>query len=128
MLTHHGVLRTEAPADNAPAFLQGVEAAGNGGGLAARLFSVRSRVVGAGAPAAETASYLSGLLVGAEIAGAPALLGVQPTGPVALIGEPALCDWYLQAFAHRGLAAMAYDGGAAALSGLTALNAQRNDQ
>jgi hypothetical protein len=45
---------------------------------------------------------------------------------VAPIGEPALCDWYLKAFVHRGLAAMAYDGGAAVLSGLTALNAQRN--
>ena len=128
LVTHHGVLRTEATVDDAPAFLQGVAAAGDGGGLAARLFSARSRVVGGGAPAAETASYLSGLLIGAEIAGAPALLGAQITGPVALIGEPALCDWYLKAFAYRGLAAMAYDGGAAALSGLTALNAQRNDQ
>ena len=126
LLTHHGVLRTEAPADDGPAFLQGVEAAGDGGGLAARLFSARSRVVGGGAPAAETTSYLSGLLIGAEIAGAPALLGAPTAGPVAVIGEPALCDWYLKAFVHRGLAAMAYDGGAAALSGLTALNAQRN--
>jgi 2-dehydro-3-deoxygalactonokinase len=128
LLTHHGVLRTETTVDDAPAFLKGVEAAGDGGGLGARLFSARSRVVGGDAPAAETASYLSGLLIGAEIAGMRPLLGVQPAGPVALIGEPVLCDWYLKAFAYRGLAAMAYDGGAAALSGLTALNAQRNDQ
>ena len=128
LLSRHSVLRTETTVDDTAAFLKGVEAAGDGGSLAARLFSARSRVVGGGAPATETASYLSGLLIGAEIASAPALLGVQTDGPVALIGEPTLCDWYLQAFAHRGLAAMAYDGGAAALCGLTALNAQRNDQ
>ena len=125
LLSHHGVLRTEAPVDDADAFVQGVEAAGDGGGLAARLFSARSRVVGGAAPAAETAAYLSGLLIGAEIAGVAPLLGVHAFAPVVLIGEPTLCRWYLQAFAHRGLSAIAYDGGEAALAGLIALNAQR---
>ena len=125
LMSHHGVLRATAPVDDPGSFLQGVEAAGDGGGLAARLFSARSRVVGAGAPQAQTASYLSGLLIGAEIAGVAPLLGAQTPEPVALIGDPVLCNWYLQAFAHRGLAAMAYDGGDAALSGLIALNAQR---
>ena len=126
VVTHHGVLRTEAPVDDPRAFRTGVEAAGDGGALAARLFSARSRVVGAGAPGAETASYLSGLLIGAEIAGVPELLGVQSPGPIALIGEASLCEWYLVAFEHLGLTAVAHDGGVAALTGLTALYAARN--
>ena len=122
LMTHHGVLRTEAPADDAQAFAKGVEAAGDGGGLAARLFSARSRVVGAGAPAAETASYLSGLLIGAEIAGVPAQLDIQISRPIVLIGEAALCAWYAKALAHRDMAAEVHDGGQAALAGLIALN------
>lgn len=126
LLSHYGVLRTEALVDDLRAFRVGAEAAGDGGGLAARLFSARSRVVGASAPAAETASYLSGLLIGAEIAGVPELLGVKSPGPTVLIGEPSLCEWYLMAFEHRGLSASVYDGGKAALAGLSALHAARS--
>jgi 2-dehydro-3-deoxygalactonokinase len=118
-------LRTNAGVDDAAAFLDGVEAAGDGGGLAARLFSARARVVGAGAPAARTASYLSGLLIGAEIAGVAPLLKTSISSPVVLIGEPALCGWYAKALTRRGLTAQAHDGGAAALAGLVALNRMR---
>jgi 2-dehydro-3-deoxygalactonokinase len=125
LMSHHGVLRTEAPADDAAAFALGVDAAGDGGALAARLFSARSRVVGAGAPAAQTASYLSGLLIGAEIAASPGLLGAPAKGPIGLIGDPALCGWYRAAFDQLGLTATAHDGEETVLSGLIALNAQR---
>jgi 2-dehydro-3-deoxygalactonokinase len=125
LLSRHSVLRAEGPADDVPAFHKGVAAAGDGGGLAVRLFSTRSRVVGGGAPAAETASYLSGLLIGAEIVSAPTLLNIQPTAPIALIGEPALCQSYVKAFEFLGLPAIAYDGGDAALGGLRALNSRR---
>jgi len=125
VLSRHSVLRGDAPIGHELAFASGVEAAGDGGGLAARLFSARSRVVGAGAPAAETASYLSGLLIGAEIAGVPALLDAETSGPIVLIGEPTLCGWYSKAIEHRGLTAVTYDGGDAALAGLTALNVRR---
>ena len=125
ILSRHSVLRSEASVDDGRAFAAGVEAASDGGGLAARLFSARSRVVGAGAPAAETASYLSGLLIGAEVAGVPRLLNAAARGPIVLIGEPALCGWYSKAIEQVGLTALTYDGGEAALAGLTALNACR---
>jgi 2-dehydro-3-deoxygalactonokinase len=125
LLARHSVLRAEGPVDDVRAFLNGVSAAGDGGGLATRLFSARARVVGAGAPASETASYLSGLLIGAEIAGAPTLLEVRIAAPVVLVGEPALCGWYAKAFEFLGLPASTYDGGAAALGGLRALNSRR---
>jgi 2-dehydro-3-deoxygalactonokinase len=126
VLSHHSVLRTEGAADDDAAFRRGVEAAGDGGALAARLFSARARVVGGGAPASETASFLSGLLIGAEIAGVPALLGLSRLDGLALIGDPTLCERYRLALSYRGFDAVrAYDGADAALAGLTALNAWR---
>jgi 2-dehydro-3-deoxygalactonokinase len=127
VLSRHSVLRADGAADDPAAFRKGVEAAGDGDALSIRLFSARSRVVGAGAAAAETASYLSGLLIGAEIAATSRLLGVAGCDRVALIGDPALCGAYIQALNHRGFdGAAAYDGGQASLAGLIALNAQRN--
>ncbi len=125
ILSRHSVLRNAASADDGTTFAKGVEAAGDGGGLAARLFSARSRVVGAGAPAAETASYLSGLLIGAEVAAVPRLMKSTPTAPIVLIGEPSLCGWYSKAIEQAGLTAITYDGDEAALAGLVALNAYR---
>jgi 2-dehydro-3-deoxygalactonokinase len=125
VLSRHSVLRSEVQVDDEMAFASGVDAAGDGGGLAARLFSARSRIVGGGAAAAETASYLSGLLIGAEIAGVPGLLNGEPRRPIILIGEPALCYWYSKAIGQQGLTALTYDGGEAVLAGLIALNACR---
>jgi 2-dehydro-3-deoxygalactonokinase len=126
VLIHHSVLRGEGAVDDETAFERGVAAAGDGGGLAARLFSARSRVVGSGAAASETASYLSGLLIGAEVAAVPLMLGAAWLERLALVGEPALCDRYARALQYRGFDAVtAYDGNAAALAGLKALQKQR---
>src|SRR5438477_4894503 len=68
VLSQHSVLKTDAPADDDAAFDLGLAAADGGGALAARLFTARARVVGGDAPASSTPSYLSGLLIGAEVA------------------------------------------------------------
>lgn len=120
VLTEHSVLRTDVPADDEAAFDEGVRAAGDGQALAARLFSARARVVGDGAPASATASYLSGLLIGAEIAALPSLLGAGDL-IVDLLGDPKLCRWYARALASRGVACALHDGPAAAVAGLFAL-------
>ena len=52
-----------------------MEAAGDGTALASRLFTARSRVVGGDMPPELVKSYLSGMLIGAEVAGVPRLLG-----------------------------------------------------
>jgi 2-dehydro-3-deoxygalactonokinase len=124
VLRQHSVLRGDEPPNDAAAFRRGVEAAGDGGGLAGRLFSARARVVGGGAAAGETASYLSGLLIGAEVAGVAPLLNAPKTGPVALIGEPELCGWYAAALRQNDLASQIHDGDVAVLAGLTALYLQ----
>ncbi len=84
-------------------FLRGVDAARDQGaqGLLHQLFAVRSlgltdRLLPAGA-----ADYLSGLLIGHELAAN--LPTLAPTQPLALIGELALCGRYAQALGHFGV-------------------------
>ncbi len=124
VLTQHSVLRSGEDADafDEAAFDRGLEAAGDGGALAARLFTARSRVVGGGdlRPDAVRA-YLSGLLIGAEVASTPRLLGAPMDGPVALIGDTRLCGQYARALAHLGLRAEVYAGEDAVLGGLKTL-------
>lgn len=121
VLGKHSVLKNEAPADDMAAFDQGLAAAGEGDALAARLFTARARVVGGGAPAESTPSYLSGLLIGAEVAATPRLLGISPDEPVVLLGDEMLCSLYARALARRGVAHETFDGEAAAIAGLFAL-------
>jgi len=121
VLGKHSVLKSDAPADDDDAFCEGVAAAGEGDALAARLFTARARVVGGGKPAESTPSYLSGLLIGAEVASMPRLLGLSPDEPVALLGDATLCALYRRALDRRGVASDTYDGETAAVAGLFAL-------
>ena len=123
VLSRHSVLRTEGEADNEAAFDAGLAAAGDGGALAARLFSTRTRVVAGGSPAAadSSASYLSGLLIGAEVAAAPALAGLGPDESIVLLGDLGLCRWYARALRRAGRAFEVFDGDRAVLAGLIAL-------
>jgi 2-dehydro-3-deoxygalactonokinase len=120
VLRKHSVLKSEAAPDDEAAFDAGLEAAGEGDALAARLFSTRARVVAGGAAAETTPSYLSGVLIGSEVAGVPRLLGAEAKA-VALLGDPGLCRWYERALDARGIASSTHDGEAAALTALTAL-------
>jgi len=121
VLRRHSVLKSEAEPDDAAAFAEGLAAAGDGDALAARLFTARARVVGRGKPADSTPSYLSGLLIGAEAASLPRLLGVEPRTKVAVLGDAALCKLYSRALQANGVACETFDGEAAAVAGLFAL-------
>ncbi len=121
VLRTHSALRVADAVESESAFAAGLAAAGDGGALAARLFTARSRVVGGDLPAQSAESYLSGLLIGAEVAATPGLLGVAPGADIALIGDPALCARYERALAAHGHATTAHDGEAAVLAGLAAL-------
>jgi 2-dehydro-3-deoxygalactonokinase len=122
VLSQHSVLKSQAPAEDEAAFDAGLAAAGEGDALAARLFTARARVVGGGAPAESTPSYLSGLLIGAEVASAPKLLGEAPRH-LSLLGDAALCERYRRALARRDVEVEVFDGEAAAIAGLFALGA-----
>lgn len=121
VLRKHSVLRAGDSQDDDNAFEEGVNAAGDGGALASRLFTARARVaVGRMCPD-RASSYLSGLLIGAEIASAARLLGVAPETPVAVVGDLQLAQRYVRSLELRGRSATAHDGDAAVLAGLIAL-------
>jgi 2-dehydro-3-deoxygalactonokinase len=121
VLSRHSVLKSEAPASDGEAFEAGLAAAGDGSALTARLFSARSRVAGGNARAESTSSYLSGLLIGAEVATLPDLLG-GGGAPMVLLGEATLCSRYRHALERRNIAATVFDGKSAAIAGLLALH------
>ncbi|WP_372784757.1 2-dehydro-3-deoxygalactonokinase [Phenylobacterium sp.] len=122
VMNAHSVLKSDAPATDDTAFDEGLAAAGDGDALAARLFTARARVVGGKADAGSTPSYLSGLLIGAEVASVPGLLG-EPPGQVSLLGDAVLCALYRKALTRNGVAVEVFDGEAAAIAGLFALGA-----
>ncbi len=122
LLRAHSVLSRAmagtAPADgDAAAFDRGVAAAraAEGADLARLLFGVRALgLFGELAPAAAP-DYLSGLLIGAEVlAGLRALPATPADGPVALVGEAALCERYARALAGCGRSAHRCDDALAA--------------
>lgn len=105
LLRQHSVLARLMPADgsSAPspqAFLAGVDAARQDGALSHQLFAVRTLGLFKRLAAEQLPDYLSGLLIGHEIAhelaaGAPARL--------ALVGDPALCERYALALGRFGI-------------------------
>jgi 2-dehydro-3-deoxygalactonokinase len=120
LLATKSILRANTTEEDGDAFLAGVEAAGDGGALSTRLFSARTRIVAAGADPRGAASYLSGLLIGAEIAAM--IQSFAHTGaPIALVGAPSLTNRYSRALKHRGFASVEEDGARAVISGLSAL-------
>lgn len=84
------------------------------------LFSTRSRQLVGELERADAVAYLSGLVIGHDIAGARRAFGDEMTesGEVMVIGAPALAALYLQALAGFGLAGKAMAGNAASLAGL----------
>jgi 2-dehydro-3-deoxygalactonokinase len=96
-------------------------AACDGSALAARLFTARARVVGGAADPQSTPSYLSGLLIGSEVASVPPLIGAADA-TIVLLGDPVLCGRYRRALAHRDVASETFDGEQAAIAGLFALH------
>jgi len=101
LFSRHSILaRTldaDAPLDEA-AFRRGVARAGNGEGLLHNAFGVRALALFGRLSPAESASYLSGLLIGEE-------LGRQTlpeSGEVIVIGASALVERYALALGERG--------------------------
>lgn len=100
LLRRHSLLSRSMPDEAAfdpTAFSQGLDRAGQGGGLPYELFGVRARHLFGELAEAQLPSYLSGLLIGHELQGRPSL-----RGPVHLIGGEALLKPYSIALERRG--------------------------
>lgn len=92
-----GRLMAPGPVDDA-AFARGVGLGLDGRGLIGRLFSARTLPLTGGLAATGVADYLSGLLIGSEIAEA------ERPARVVVIGSHALAERYTKALAIAGIA------------------------
>ena len=103
-----GRLVAEGGESDLPAFERGVSAAAAAharGGPMSVLFSARSLALLGRLPKTSVADYLSGLLIGAELAGAAGLFPIeQGDAPrhVTIVGSATLCERYRAAFAVVG--------------------------
>ncbi|MBL8277851.1 MAG: 2-dehydro-3-deoxygalactonokinase [Pelomonas sp.] len=107
LLRQHSVLARLMPADGSVApspagFIAGVEAARQDGALGHQLFAVRTLGLFKRLPAEQLPDYLSGLLIGHEIAHE---LRAHRPARLAIVGEPALCERYALALGRFGLSA-----------------------
>ncbi len=97
-----GRLMQQQAAFDAQSFARGVEegaAQESGGALLHRLFATRTYGLFDRVPATGLADYLSGLLIGAEIAEATREV---PDAPITILGSAALAERYVAAFARLG--------------------------
>ena len=120
VLSEHSILRNSGPGYDLDVFDEGCAAAAEGDGLLNRLYTARSRVAGGGADGKTTGAYLSGLLIGAEVAATPRLLGLEGE-TVTLLGDAPLCDRYARALARRGVQTRCIDGEPGVRKGLFAI-------
>lgn len=129
LLSAHSVLARGSDAvDGAhPAFAEGLAMAQSHEktGLLHLLFSTRSRQLAGELPKAEAASWLSGLIVGEDVAAA--LRQFTAEGPVTLICAPELASLYAMALARHGLASETIAGDDAALCGLAFVHQALSD-
>ena len=102
--------------DDADNFMEGVGVSQRDGGLLNHLFSIRSRAVTSQNGYKLNRSYLSGLLIGAEIRSALDLYPV--TSDIAVIGANSLVRDYSLAFSGLGISVSPYTSENAFINGL----------
>ncbi|MFY9349380.1 MAG: 2-dehydro-3-deoxygalactonokinase [Sphingobium sp.] len=103
------------PADEAAGFAEGLARA-TADQLFHSLFASRAMQLRAGRSPGWAAGYLSGLLIGGEVA--QMLAHMAPTEEALLIGDARLCGLYAQALAGHAVRAAHRDGDACVLAGL----------
>ena len=125
-LTAQGLLASivGAPASPGAAFEAGVKASVSRAlGLGTLLFGSRARVIRSELSRDDAASYLRGLLIGAEIADARSLYTPGPGQAITLIGHNAVCSMYAHALLLLGINATVVDSADATVRGFAALHA-----
>lgn len=116
---------THVPAD----FDRGLaEAREHPGRLPHQVFQARSLRLDGQLSKDGAASWISGLLIGADVAGALDLFrDHDASGDVLVVGEPRLTALYARALAQQGRQSTEIDGATAALAGLAFVFRQRGD-
>ena len=114
VLRDHSILgrtMTEGPVDWG-AFADGLDRAGQSGGLLHHLFGARTRALLGGLGSASGVDYLSGMLIGHE------LLAEAGHEPVVIVGAPDLAQRYARAYRAFGRQARILSAEAATAAGL----------
>lgn len=116
--TQSTLLRVDAETipDDGTGFAAGLDRAAAGADLLGTMFEARSAQLLGGRSAGWAAGFLSGLLIGSEIAGVP-----DRGADVAIIGDPALAARYETALAKSGTASRVLDADRCVLAGLALL-------
>lgn len=105
------------------------EATRHPGALLHQIFQARSLRLDKQLAPEGASSWISGLLIGADVDGALTLFREhQATDPVYVIGTPELTASYALALARRGRQAVQIDGAKAALAGLAHVHRQQRGQ
>ena len=120
LLRGHSILagQLKGPTEASEAFCEGVRRSLAGCTLPADLFGTRARMLLGKLSDADAPSYVSGLLIGADVRIG---LSVVAEGPVALIGDPALTRLYGAALRQAGRGFVEIDGERAFLAGIGAI-------
>jgi len=118
VLLAHSILGRLAQSDPVPrapgaAFDAGLRRGLAAGGLAHRVFAARTLALTGSLDGRDVADYLSGVVIGDEIASARAWSAHAARAPVRVIGTDALVDRYLHALSVAGIAAERGPGDAA---------------
>jgi 2-dehydro-3-deoxygalactonokinase len=136
VLRQHSILGRlmEGEAEDKATFAAGLARARRDGALLHDLFSARTLGLFDRLPKAGAASYLSGLLIGSELAGLARLAAAgevdHPVAAATIVGSEALTARYIKALAAFGIAASVPDGnvtarGQAAIAAAAGLVAAR---
>ena len=117
LLAGSSLARGGEPAGSADeGFAEGLSRAGTRAALSAALFEARAAQLVSGRSGAWARAFVSGLLIGSEIAEA------APDGPVLVIGAPELTGRYSEALAGLGADVHRMDDEACAIAGLRSLD------
>jgi 2-dehydro-3-deoxygalactonokinase len=119
MCLAHGIVgRLAAPEQVADpdAFARGLNASGGAGGIGSTIFRARTECLAGRLAPASVGAFLSGVLIGAEVAGAAARLG--PARQVTLVAPPTLAALYEVALARAGIVARQVAAADAFLAGV----------
>jgi 2-dehydro-3-deoxygalactonokinase len=120
LLRNHSLLAPQLSYEVADgrAFRDGVNQGLEDGALLSDLFGTRARLLLGRLAPEDAASYVSGLLLGADLRIG---LADAPPGPVGLIGDPVLTRLYAAALDEAGRAHQEVDGERAFLAGINGL-------
>lgn len=131
LLSRHGTVAAAAgsvdPVWDSAAFSDGVKASRQGA-LSHQIFGCRARVVCGDMPASSTQSYLSGLLIGAELADVVSKPGATSQDSVfKLIGSVGLAKRYQSAADQLGVAIELVDAQAAFIGAMSHIQTNRKN-